>query len=148
MTKETCAICGEQKSEHTTKTVSLTYKSITFRIAQPGHWCEACGEGVLNPGDRKAVQKDIQHHKSQIDGILTPDEVKLIREMLNISQKEAGLRFGGGINAFNRYEQGVTPLPKPLSHLLLLLKNHPDQISEIPLATGGNESSSHRHVSY
>lgn len=134
MTKEICAICGEQASEHTTKSVPLTYKGTTFYIDQPGHWCDSCGEGVLEPEDRKAVQKDIQHHKSQIDGILTPDEVKFIREILNISQKEASLRFGGGINAFNRYEQGVTPLPKPLSHLLLILKNHPEQISEIPPA--------------
>ena len=146
MATEICAICGEHASEHMTKSVPLTYKGTTFYIDQPGHWCGACGEGILEPEDGKAVQKEIQHNKSQIDGILTPDEVKFIREMLNISQKEASLRFGGGINAFNRYEQGVTPLPKPLSQLLVILKNHPDQINEIPPTNINNED--HDRVSH
>lgn len=39
--------------------------------------------------------------------------------------------IGGGVNAFSRYERGETPISKPLSQLLFILKNHPNLLSEI-----------------
>lgn len=39
--------------------------------------------------------------------------------------------FIGGVNTFNRYEKGKSPVPKPLTQLLTVLKNHPSQLSAI-----------------
>ncbi len=55
----------------------------------------------------------------------------MIREKLHIRQKEACELFGGGVNAFSRYERGETPIPKPLSQLLIILNKHPDLLSEL-----------------
>lgn len=52
---------------------------------------------------------------------LLPEELKRIREQLGLSQKESGLIFGGGINAFNKYESGETAIPKSLDLLFVLL---------------------------
>lgn len=44
--------------------------------------------------------------KARIDGLLTPGEIKQIRMKLKLTQKQAATIFGGGVNAFNRYEKG------------------------------------------
>ena len=79
----------------------------------------------------KATALEIQEQRSRIDGILTPVEIAKIRRHLNLNQKDASRIFGGGINAFNRYERGTNPIPKPLSMLLLLLDKHPEQLQEL-----------------
>lgn len=131
MNKKICPICGEQALEHKKKPVIYTYKNHNFTINQPAEWCEACGEGIIGPEDNKLVMVDIQEEKAKIDGLLSPSEIQKIRRSLKLNQKEASQLFGGGINAFNRYEKGVNPIPKPLSLLLTLLEKHPDQLNEL-----------------
>jgi HTH-type transcriptional regulator/antitoxin MqsA len=86
---------------------------------------------VLNAQDNKSVLPEIQAQKAKIEGLLTPYEIKDVRKKLKLSQKDAGYLFGGGVNAFNRYESGLTPIPKPLSLLLGVLNNHPAVLQEI-----------------
>ena len=131
MAKNRCMLCGEQASEHKVKEVPFTYKGQSVMINQPGKWCDACGEGVLTHEDRKTTLKEMQAHKAKVDGLLTPDEIQKIRTMLKLSQKKAGEIFGGGVNAFSRYERGENPIPKPLNGLLTILSNHPSQLKEL-----------------
>jgi HTH-type transcriptional regulator/antitoxin MqsA len=103
---------------------------------QPGYWCDNCKEGVIGGEDRRATQKELQIHRAKIDGLLSPDEVKNIREELKLTQQKASALFGGGINAFSRYERGETPIPRPLSQLLKLLHLHPQLLNEVIDGTG------------
>jgi HTH-type transcriptional regulator/antitoxin MqsA len=57
--------------------------------------------------------------------------LRRVRKKLRLGQKEAGEIFGGGVNAFSRYETGKTPPPVPLVKLLRILDEHPDLL---PLA--------------
>jgi len=128
---EHCPFCGNKSYYHQTKPMTLLYKSTPITVKQPGFWCDECGEGVIGGEDRKATQKELQALRAEIDGLLTPDKIKQIREKLQLTQLSASEIFGGGVNAFSRYERGETPIPKPLSQLLLILKNHPTLIAEI-----------------
>jgi len=131
MEKQQCSLCGELAQEHKVKAVTYTYKQIEFIINQPAQWCDFCGEGIINSKDSNAVAHLIQEEKARIDGLLTPDEVKQVRKQLKLTQKQAANIFGGGVNAFNRYEKGRLPVPRPLSQLLTILHNHPGQLTEI-----------------
>jgi HTH-type transcriptional regulator/antitoxin MqsA len=128
---EYCPFCANKSYYHQTKKMTLRYKSSPITVNQPGFWCDECGEGVIGGEDRKATQKELQTLRAEIDGLLTPDKIKLIREKLKLTQLSASEIFGGGVNAFSRYERGETPIPKPLSQLLLILKKHPDLLIEI-----------------
>lgn len=128
---EQCPFCAEAAYYHQTKPLKLRYKNRPITINQPGYWCDKCGEGVIDGNDRKATQKELQTFKANVDGLLTPDEIKRIRLKLHINQKEAGELFGGGVNAFSRYERGETPISKPVSQLLSLLDQHPELLSEL-----------------
>lgn len=141
MAKELCPICGEIAAEHALRNTTYHYKGHSFEIVQPALWCDACGEGIISPEDNKAVALEMQAHRARIDGILTPIEIAKIRKHLKLNQKDAGLIFGGGVNAFNRYERGINPIPKPLSMLLSLLDKHPEQLQELLVTQklNGNE---------
>jgi len=131
MKKHPCPLCGEAAQEHKIKEMTYKYKQVEFVIEQPAQWCDACGEGVIDAKDNHAVVHLIQEEKARIDGLLTPHEIKNVRKQLKLTQKQAANIFGGGINAFSRYERGKLPVPRALSQLLIVLRNHPNQLNEI-----------------
>jgi len=57
-----------------------------------------------------------------------------VRKELALDQKEAAEIFGGGVNAFSRYENGKTKPPLALLKLLKVLERHPDLLAEIKTA--------------
>jgi HTH-type transcriptional regulator/antitoxin MqsA len=54
-----------------------------------------------------------------------------VRKKLALDQREAAEIFGGGVNAFSRYENGKTKPPLSLVKLLKVLERHPDLLAEI-----------------
>ena len=62
-----------------------------------------------------------------------------VRKKLHLDQREAAEIFGGGVNAFSRYENGKTKPSLALVKLLKVLDRHPDLLGEIRggVRTGG-----------
>lgn len=63
--------------------------------------------------------------------IVDPRLIARVRKKLSLDQREAAEIFGGGINAFSRYENGKTKPPLALVKLLKLLNSHPDSLNEV-----------------
>jgi len=66
--------------------------------------------------------------------IVDPGFIVAVRKKLELGQREAGEIFGGGINAFSRYENGKTKPPLALVKLLKVLDHHPDLLNEVRAA--------------
>jgi len=66
--------------------------------------------------------------------IVDPGFIAHVRKKLRLDQREAAELFGGGVNAFSRYENGKTKPPLALVKLLQLLERHPDLLAEIRAA--------------
>ena len=49
-----------------------------------------------------------------ISGGINQELIRNVRKQLHLSQREAAEPFGGGPNAFSRYERGSTEAPQPL----------------------------------
>ncbi|MCY1304215.1 Antitoxin MqsA [compost metagenome] len=60
-----------------------------------------------------------------------PELIKTVRKQLKLTQKEAANLFGGGPNAFSRYEKGDVDAPTPLVKLFQLLQAHPELGEEV-----------------
>lgn len=60
-----------------------------------------------------------------------PAFIIAVRRKLALDQREAGEIFGGGVNAFSRYENGKTRPPLALVKLLKVLDRHPELLNEI-----------------
>ncbi len=63
-----------------------------------------------------------------------PSYIVKVRKKLDLDQREAAEIFGGGINAFSRYENGKTKPPLALVKLLKMLDRHPDLLNEVRMA--------------
>ena len=99
-----------------------------IRTTDYGWFCE----GILNGEDIAKTEKAFEKFKVKVDGLLTPEEIRHIRkDILKLTQEEAGKIFGGGKNGFSRYERGETqPLPA-ISNLLKMLERHPEDLKYI-----------------
>jgi HTH-type transcriptional regulator/antitoxin MqsA len=63
-----------------------------------------------------------------------PTYIAQVRKKLKLDQREAAEIFGGGVNAFSRYENGKTKPPLALVKLLKVLERHPDLLNEVRTA--------------
>ena len=60
-----------------------------------------------------------------------PIFITAVRKKLKLDQQQAGKIFGGGVNAFSRYENGRTKPSLALVKLLRVLDKHPDLLPEV-----------------
>ena len=60
-----------------------------------------------------------------------PDFIAKVRRKLDLDQRQAAELFGGGVNAFSRYENGKTKPPLALVKLFKLLERHPELLTEV-----------------
>lgn len=67
-------------------------------------------------------------------GWASPDFIASVNRKLELDQREASEKFGGGVNAFSRYENGKTKPPLALVKLLKVLDRHPEPLGEVRAA--------------
>ena len=128
-----CPCCGAAELIHDTRDMPYTYKGESTTIpAVTGDFCPACAEVVLSceHGDRYSEMVGLfqrQVNAAYVD----PGYIAMVRRKLDLDQRQAAELFGGGVNAFSRYENGKTKPSLALVKLLKLLDRHPDLLSEV-----------------
>jgi HTH-type transcriptional regulator/antitoxin MqsA len=73
----------------------------------------------------------LEFNKEVNGAIVDPAFIRKTRKKLKLDQQEAAEIFGGGPNAFSRYENGKTRPSQALVQLLKILDKHPDLINEV-----------------
>ena len=128
-----CPICGAAELIHDTRDLSYTYKGETTIIsAVTADFCPACDESITDMAETERVMREMQAFNRQVNAaIVDPGFIIGVRKKLDLGQREAAEIFGGGINAFSRYENGKTKPSLALVKLLKLLDRHPDLLNEI-----------------
>ena len=128
-----CPICGAAELIHDTRDLSYTYKGETSTIAAvTGDFCPACAESILDTTESNRVMREMRIFSKQVNAaIVDPNFIANVRRKLELDQREAAEIFGGGINAFSRYENGKTKPPLALVKLLALLDRHPNLLNEV-----------------
>jgi HTH-type transcriptional regulator/antitoxin MqsA len=128
-----CPECGAAQLVRKTRDITYTYKGETTVIpAVTGDFCPSCKESITDMAETDRVMREMQSFNKQVNAaIVDPIFITNVRKKLNLGQKEAADIFGGGVNAFSRYENGKTKPPLALVKLLRVLDRHPDLLSEI-----------------
>jgi HTH-type transcriptional regulator / antitoxin MqsA len=128
-----CPVCGAAQLIHDTRDITYTYKGETTVIAAvTGEFCSACNESITDLPETDRVMREMQAFHRQVNAaIVDPAFIVSVRKKLNLGQKEAADIFGGGVNAFSRYENGKTKPPLALVKLLKVLDRHPELLNEV-----------------
>lgn len=131
-----CPSCAAVELNRDTRDLPHTYKGESTTIqAVTGDFCSACGEVILDATESARVSAAMMEFNKQVNAsIVDPDFVVRVRKKLALDQREAGEIFGGGVNAFSRYETGKTKPSLALVKLLKVLDNHPDLLNEVRTA--------------
>ena len=131
-----CPSCGAKKLVHDTRDLPYTYKGESTVLPQvTGDFCDACDESILDAVESRRTMKLMLAFNKQVNAsIVSPDFIASVRKKLDLDQREAAEIFGGGVNAFSRYENGKTKPPLALVKLLKVLDRHPDLLSEVRTA--------------
>jgi HTH-type transcriptional regulator / antitoxin MqsA len=131
-----CPCCGAAELIHDTRDMPYTYKGETTVIPSvTGEHCPACSEVILNREHGDRYSELIGMFQRQVNAaFVDPDYIVRVRKKLDLDQREAGEIFGGGVNAFSRYENGKTKPPLALVKLLKVLDKHPDLLAEVKAA--------------
>ena len=128
-----CPSCGASNLVHDTRDLPYTYKGETTILPQvTGDFCHACDESILDAEEsRRTMSLMLEFNKQVNASIVDPEFIASVRKKLDLDQKEAAEIFGGGVNAFSRYENGKTKPPLALVKLLKVLDRHPDLLAEV-----------------
>ncbi len=131
-----CPSCGASKLVHDKRDMPYTYKGESTVIsAVTGDFCPACGEAVLDAAESARTSAAMLAFNKQVNAsIVDPDFIASVRKKLALDQREAAEIFGGGVNAFSRYENGKTKPPLALVKLLKVLDRHPELLNEVRAA--------------
>ncbi len=131
-----CPNCGAADLVRDTRDQPYTYKGETTVIAGVvGDFCPACGEGLFDAQASRKIGAEMKAFGKQVNaGIVDPAFISAVRKKLHLDQQEAAVLFGGGANAFSRYENGKTKPPLALIKLLKVLDRHPDLLAEVRAA--------------
>ncbi len=128
-----CPVCGAAELIRDTRDVPYTYKGETATIAAvTGDFCPACGEIIFDPEQGDRYSEWMGTFQRQVNAaFVDPTYITRVRKKLDLDQREAAEIFGGGVNAFSRYENGKTRPPLSLVKLFKLLDQHPELLDEI-----------------
>lgn len=131
-----CPACGAANLIRDTRDIPYTYKGESTVIpAITGDFCPACGESVLDMTQSLRFGEAVTAFNKQVNAaIVDPRFIATVRKKLSLDQREAAEIFGGGVNAFSRYETGKTKPPLALVKLLRVLDRHPDLLAEVRAA--------------
>jgi HTH-type transcriptional regulator/antitoxin MqsA len=131
-----CPSCAAAELVHGARDIRHAYKGETTMIpAVTGDFCPACGEVVLDAAESTRVGAAMLAFNKQVNAsIVDPSFIASVRKKLALDQREAAEIFGGGVNAFSRYENGKTKPPLALVKLLKLLDAHPELLNEVRTA--------------
>lgn len=111
------------------KVVEYRGKQITITAVDGWH-CPACGECEFARGEGKRYAAVVEQLREAIDKQESA-ELARIRKKLKLSQKEAAVIAGGGVNAFSRYEHGKSRPVAAVVNLFRILDKHPELVEEI-----------------
>jgi len=100
------------------------------------HRCSCCDADPVFAEQIRRNQARVADAKRAHDGMLTGAEIRALRERLGLSQQQAAVVFGGGANAFSKYERGDVIQSAAMDRLLQLAAAIPAAFENLCLQAG------------
>ncbi len=113
-----CNKCNSTDVAQTSEVELNTYKGEEYSVDVEYSTCGSCHREFLSKSQIMSNEMKVREAKKQIDGLLSSEDIKIIRKSLNLSQTDASIVFGGGQNAFSKYERSEVTQSQAMDKLL------------------------------
>lgn len=125
-----CPFCERGELERSSYSKTLAVGDDEFRVdGLEAFSCTSCGELSIFDDQARRNRAKIADSKRAIQGLLTGQEIVAVRQRLELSQQDASSIFGGGPNAFSKYERGSVTQSVAMDRLLRVADAIPEAAS-------------------
>lgn len=128
ITKGFCPVCNTANPEIISYSDTVDFRGMELDVENlQESKCRNCGNKWVT-GEQRAHNNSVMRNAYALvrdelrekHGLLTGQEIAHMREIFALNQREAAALFGGGYNAFNKYESGEVLQSFPMDRLLRL----------------------------
>ncbi len=119
-TTKQCPVCIMGEMALFQEPDEIQYKGKTLSVEVEYAVCQHCGEEMILPDQIRRNDCRVRDAWRKTDGLLTGAEIAELRKKLGLTQQEAANVFGGGVNAFSKYERGEVIQSEGMDKLMRL----------------------------
>jgi len=125
---EACPLCGSEMKENRSKlTFPVNGEEIEV-LELPHLQCHKCNEIVLRLDESKLLREQALNVYRQKYGLLPADEIRRLRERLDLTQGELAELLRLGVNTISRWESDRNVQTAAMDVLLRLVRDVPGSI--------------------
>jgi len=115
-----CHFCGSKSVSQYEEIECYKYKDKKYSVPIDFSTCDSCDEEFITAVQIRKNEIRIREAKKELDGLLSNDEIYNIRKHFGLTQLDAAIIFGGGKNAFSKYERSEVTQSTAMDKLIRL----------------------------
>lgn len=131
-----CKYCKSQQTNVLEDSELIEYKDSRLNVYVVYSECANCKREFLSKKQILNNEARIRDAKKTADGLLTSTEVLEARVKLGLTQEQASTVFGGGKNAFSKYERAEVSQSVAMDKLIRICLKYPQVFSHLLVKTG------------
>ena len=121
-----CKLCKSENVKSQDGVEDISYKGRTIQVLITYSVCENCAREFITKPQILRNEAALRAAKKKFDGLLSAEDIVRAREELSLTQEQASRVFGGGRNAFSKYERGEVSQSVAMDKLIRICLNHRD----------------------
>lgn len=152
--KNECQFCGSNNIELIKSAKNIEYKGVDLHVEQEECHCIDCdyvfethSQLDANASAIKSKFIEYKHEYKKQRGLLIGADIKNIRKNLGLNQHAASNLFGGGLNAFSKYENEEVVQSVSMDRLMRMVDALGGRGLELLKNIAENKTPSHHHYS-
>jgi HTH-type transcriptional regulator/antitoxin MqsA len=126
-----CKLCKSEDISCFEEVEDALYKGNTLQVSFAFSVCNNCDREFISKPQILRNEAALRAAKKEFDGLLSAEEIVRARERLSLTQEQASRVFGGGRNAFSKYERGEVSQSVAMDKLIRICLNHHDIFREL-----------------
>ena len=126
-----CKLCKSEDVSDYVEAEEISYKEGTLQVSIAYSLCNNCDREFISKPQILQNEATLRAAKKDYDGLLSSEEIIRARRALSLTQEQAATVFGGGRNAFSKYERGEVSQSVAMDKLIRICLNHREVFHEL-----------------
>ena len=131
MKSKVCPICEMGQLQAKTEWIEVEHLGHTGKIESHYAECDVCGSEQAGTTEARLNKRAMIAFKKEAQGLLTGEQVRVLRKTWGLNQEQAAKVFGGGPVAFSKYESDDVMQSDSMDKLLRMAEAFPMMLEKL-----------------